>query len=256
MRGTVSLPFQYGSGSRLQCAAPLQYRSGPLFQCAVPPRYRFGTARVNARYRLGTASVPLGPSITIRGTASVPLRYRSGPLYNAVSTPRLRFAKFNWVGVKNFQEDTKTNRNPRNATLTASSNGALHTCAKAFQAFFALNHSYQRLGRGFGHSCIQRKIAFSGEFVAFILGSKNTSKNGLATEGLPSSRTCVDIYVQGVENKCSRRCKTMERPAVCKTFVAYRGNNRNLRYFSTGGINFVDKNGPRFGVRPNTSKSN
>ena len=34
-------------------------------------RYRLGTARAlhyNARYRLGTASVPLGPSITMRGT--------------------------------------------------------------------------------------------------------------------------------------------------------------------------------------------
>ena len=68
--GTVSVPLQHGSGPLLQCAAPLRYRSGPLLQCAVPPQYRFGTARAlyyNARCRLGTASVPLGPSITMRG---------------------------------------------------------------------------------------------------------------------------------------------------------------------------------------------
>ena len=52
-------------------SVPLRYRSGPLLQCAVPPRYRFGTARAlyfTARRLLGTASVPLGPSITVRGT--------------------------------------------------------------------------------------------------------------------------------------------------------------------------------------------
>ena len=69
-RSTVSVPLQRGSGPLLQCAAPLRCRSGPLLQCAAPPRYRFGTAQAlhyNARRRLGTASVPLGPSITMRG---------------------------------------------------------------------------------------------------------------------------------------------------------------------------------------------
>ena len=62
MRGAASVPL------------------GPLLQCAVPPQYRFGTARAlyyNARRRLGTASVPLGPSITMRGADT-----------------RLRFTKF------------------------------------------------------------------------------------------------------------------------------------------------------------------
>ena len=107
-RSPVSVPLQRGSGPLLQCAAPLRCRSGPLLQCAAPPRYRFGTAQAlhyNARRRLGTASVPL--------------RYRSGPLLQcAVPTPRLRFTKFNSVGVMNFQENTKTNGKPRNATLT------------------------------------------------------------------------------------------------------------------------------------------
>ena len=76
----------------LQRAVPSRYHFStaralyynPLLQCAVPPRYRFGTA-----------SVPLGPSITMRGAASVPLRYRSGPLLQcAAPTPRLRFTKF------------------------------------------------------------------------------------------------------------------------------------------------------------------
>ena len=119
-----------------------------LLQCAVPPRYHFITARAlyynaqyrlgtaralyynarkglgtaralyyNARYRLGTASVPLGPSITMRGTASVPPRYRSGSGYYNVRYrhPVCVLQRFNWIGVRNY---TKTNRKPRNATLT------------------------------------------------------------------------------------------------------------------------------------------
>ena len=54
----------------------------PVLQRAVPSRYHFSTARalyynpllqcaVPPRYRFGTASVPLGPSITMRG--AVPL---------------------------------------------------------------------------------------------------------------------------------------------------------------------------------------
>ena len=57
--------------------------ASPVLQRAVPSRYHFSTARAlyynarsfgtaralfyNARCRLGTASVPLGPSITMRG---------------------------------------------------------------------------------------------------------------------------------------------------------------------------------------------
>ena len=86
-RGTVSVPLQRGSGPLLQCAAPLRCRSGPLLQCAVSPRYRFGTARAlhyNARCR----------------------------------HPVCVLQSFNSVGVMNFQENTKTNGKPRNATLT------------------------------------------------------------------------------------------------------------------------------------------
>ena len=98
----------------------------PVLQRAVPSRYHFSTARAlyyNARHRFGTASVPL--------------RYRSGPLLQCAAPPRYRFGtaralyynarcrhpvcvlqSFNSVGVMNFQENTKTNRNPQNATLT------------------------------------------------------------------------------------------------------------------------------------------
>ena len=105
----------------------------PVLQRAVPS------------YRLGTTSARLGPFITTLyynaryrlGTASVPLRYRSGPLLQCAVPPRYRFGtaralyynaqrrhpvcvlqSFNSVGVMNFQENTKTNRNPQNATLT------------------------------------------------------------------------------------------------------------------------------------------
>ena len=99
----------------------------------------------SARYRLGTTSARLGPFITTLyynaryrlGTASVPLRYRSGPLLQCAVPLRYRFGtaralyynaqrrrpvcvlqSFNSVGVMNFQENTNTNRNPQNATLT------------------------------------------------------------------------------------------------------------------------------------------
>ena len=71
---------------------------------SVPLRYRSGLY-YNAWYRLGTAStasVPLGPSVTMRG----------------IDTPFAFCKALIWVGVKNFQENTKTNRNPQNATLT------------------------------------------------------------------------------------------------------------------------------------------
>ena len=52
---------RYRLGTRLGTARALHYNA----------RYRLGTARAlcySARYRPGTASVPLGPSITMRGT--------------------------------------------------------------------------------------------------------------------------------------------------------------------------------------------
>ena len=65
----------YNARYRLGTARALhynaQYRLGTARALYYNARYRLGTARAlyyNARYRLGAASVPLGPSITMRGT--------------------------------------------------------------------------------------------------------------------------------------------------------------------------------------------
>ena len=121
VRDTTSVPLHCGSGPLFQCAVPPRYRSGPLLQCAVPPRYRSGPllqCAVPPRYRSGP---PL--------QCAVPPRYRSGPLLQCAVPPRYRFGtawalyynaryrhpvwvlqSFNWIGVRNFQENTKTNR--------------------------------------------------------------------------------------------------------------------------------------------------
>ena len=70
-RGTVSVPLQHGSGPLLQPSITMRGTA------SVPLRYGFGTARAlyyNARCRLGTASVPLGPSITMR-SADTPFAF-------------------------------------------------------------------------------------------------------------------------------------------------------------------------------------
>ena len=67
--------LHYNARYRLGTARALyynaRYRLGTARALHYNARYRLGTARAlyyNARYRLGTASVPLGPSITMRGT--------------------------------------------------------------------------------------------------------------------------------------------------------------------------------------------
>ena len=142
VRDTTSVPLHYGSGPLLQCAVPPRYRSGPLLQCAVPPRYRSGPplqCAVPPRYRSGPllqCAVPpryrSGPPVQ----CAVPPRYRSGPLLQCAVPPRYRFGtaralyytaryrhpvwalqSFNWIGVRNFQENTKTNGKPRNLNI-------------------------------------------------------------------------------------------------------------------------------------------
>ena len=61
---------------------------------------------------------------------------------------------------------------------------------------------------------------------------------------------CGHKRSQGVENNCSRRCKTMGNPVAqryAKLLSRTCGNNRNLHYFSTGGKNFADKRHPFWG---------
>ena len=122
MRGAASVPLgpsflqcavppRYRSGPPLQCAVPPCYRSGPPLQCAVPPWHRSGH---NARYRLGTTRAIYARYDRYRfGTARAALYYNARYRH-----PVCVLQSFNWIGVRNFQENTKTNRKPRNATLT------------------------------------------------------------------------------------------------------------------------------------------
>ena len=56
---------------------------------------------------------------------------------------------------------------------------------------------------------------------------------------------CGHKCSQGVENKYSRRCRTMETQRLSRT----RGNNRNLCFFSLGDNNFADKTAPVLGSK-------
>ena len=188
--------------------------TSPVLQRAV----RLGTssARLGPFVTMrGAASAPLGPSITMRGAASAPLRWRSGPLLQCA--PRHRFGtaralyynarcrhpvyvlqSFNSVGVMNFQENTKTNRNPQNATLTLKSRrffkrGAPHL-RQGIPSILRAQPFLTKAWAWLWPLMCPMLNCISGEFVAFILVSKNTSKTGLATEGLSSKCS------QGVEN--------------------------------------------------------
>ena len=128
-REAATTKLWVGSDNPLQCAVPSRYHFNAPRALYYNARCRFGAARaLHSRYRLGTASVPLGPSITLRGAASdrfgaaraplqcaAPSRYRFstarvlhynarcrlgaasrrlGPLLHcAVPTPGLRFTK-------------------------------------------------------------------------------------------------------------------------------------------------------------------
>ena len=209
-RGTVSVPLQHGSGPLLQCTVLLWYRSGPLLQRAVPPQYRFGTARAlyyNARRRLGTASVPLGPSITMRGA----------------DTPVCVLQSFNSVGVMNFQENTKTNRNPQNATLNIVVPALLQTG----RSTLAPRHSKyssrstilnKGLGVGLAIDVSKVKLHFRVNLWPSFWGPKTLAKTGVATEGLPSSRTCVDINVRRVWRTSTRGAAKPWKPSGMGNF--------------------------------------
>ena len=74
-------------------------------------------------------------------------------------------------------------------------------------------------------------------------GVQKHKQNRLATEGLPSSRTCVDMNVRRVWRTSSRRCKTMETQLYGKLLSRTRRNNRNF-FFSLDDNNFADKTTP------------
>ena len=88
-------------------------------------RYHLGTTALRLgpfTTMRGTTSVPLGPSITMRGAASVPLGpsitmrgTASVPLGLSITNARYRhpvcvLQSSNCIGVRNFQENTKTNQ--------------------------------------------------------------------------------------------------------------------------------------------------
>jgi len=113
--------------------------------------------------------------------------------------------------------------------------------------------------------------------VAFILGSENTSKTGVATEGLPSSRTCVDINVRrvwrtstrgaakpwkasGMGNFCRVHEETIETCAFFRSVTTILptkrvfGPQNGVHSFSLNLICLSGRLGPRFGVQKRTPK--
>ena len=122
----------------------------------------------------------------------------------------------------NFQENTKTNRNPQNATLTlvpALLQTGRSTLAPRHSEYSSRSTILNKgLGVGLAIDVSKVKLHFRGEFVAFILVSKNTSKTGVATEGLPSSRTCVDINVRRVWRTSTRGAAKPWKPSGMGNF--------------------------------------
>ena len=87
-------------------------------------------------------------------------------------------------------------------------------------------------------------------FLDTSLGSKNPSKNRSRHRGPPQFKNmCGHTCSQGVENKCLRRCKTMETQRYGKLRSRTCRNNRNSCYFSPGDQNFADKTAPVLGSR-------
>ena len=58
----------------------------------------------------------------------------------------------------------------------------------------------------------------------------------------------------GVENKCLRRCKTMEKQRRGKLLSRTCRNNRTSCYFSPGGLKILPTKRPPFGVQKRTPK--
>ena len=82
----------------------------------------------------------------------------------------------------------------------------------------------------------------------------HTLRTFMATHVLEQFKNrCGHKRSQGVENDCSRRCKTMgtQWPSGMQAKLLSRtcGNNRNLHYFSPDGKNFADKRPPFWGPK-------
>ena len=99
-----------------------------------------------------------------------------------------------------------------------------------------------------GHSCCGTLLRDS--CGALFLGHSCGTLLSLTSDlpCLPFKNMCGHKCSQGVENKCLRRCKTMETQRYGKLLSRTCRNNRNSCYFSPGDQKFCRQNGPRFGV--------
>ena len=84
-------------------------------------------------------------------------------------------------------------------------------------------------------------------FLDTSLGSKNPSKNRPRHRGPPQFKnTCGHKCSPGVENKCLRRCKTMEKQRHGKLLSRTCRNNRTSCYFSPGDLKMLPTKRPPF----------
>ena len=85
---------------------------------------------------------------------------------------------------------------------------------------------------------------------------KTLAKNRPRHRGPPQFKNmCGHKCSTGVENKCLRRCKTMEKQRHGKTSVAYvQKTIEPLATFRPVTLKFCRQNGPRFGVQKRTPK--
>ena len=84
-------------------------------------------------------------------------------------------------------------------------------------------------------------------FLDTSLGSKNPSKNRPRHRGPPQFKNmCGHKCSPGVENKCLRRCKTMEKQRHGKLLSRACRNNRTSCYFSPGDLKILPTKRPPF----------
>ena len=203
----------------------------------------------SARYRLGTTSARLGPFITTLyynaryrlGTASVPLRYRSGPLLQCAVPLRYRFGtaralyynaqrrrpvcvlqSFNSVGVMNFQENTNTNRNPQNATLTlvpALLQTGRSTLAPRHSEYSSRSTILNKgLGVGLAIDVSKVKLHFRVNLWPSFWGPKTLAKPVSPRRASPVQEPCVDISVRRVWRTSTRGAAKPWKPSGMGNF--------------------------------------
>ena len=153
----------------------------------------------------------------------------------------------------NFQENTKTNRNPQNATLTlvpALLQTGRSTLAPRHSEYSSRSTILNKgLGVGLAIDVSKVKLHFRVNLWPSFWGPKTLAKPVSATEGLPSSRTCVDISVRRVWRTSTRGAAKPWKPSGMETSVAYMKKQSKLVLFSLGDHNFADKTTPVLGSK-------